>query len=228
MGCGQTMAQTPQQILLEQRLQEALSAQMESLSLWLRHELHDLNNALTPLLAGAGMAAMDPSLPAELKPLLREMETAAVEGARLVKRLQAVLPKGPLSAQPVALNDLLARVLQRLGGDARRVSVSAPNETIWLKVQSLAMEQTLETLIRQGLESPIGVVTILAAAKDDGVSILLRSNLPSAWAEATSPALEYTDLWPLLRALATLSPATLIGPEQGAGFCQITLCPPLA
>lgn len=222
------MVPTPQQRLLEQRLQEALHAQQESLSLWLRRELHDLNNALTPLLAGAGMAAMDPSLPPALKPLLREMETAAGEGARLVKRLQAVLPRGALSAQPVALNDLLARVLQRLGGDARRVSISAPTETLWLKVQSLALEQAMETLMRQGLESPIGVVTVLVSAKDDGVTILLRSNLPSAWAEETSPPPEHADPWPLVRALVALTPATMLGPEQGSGFCQVTICPPLA
>jgi signal transduction histidine kinase/ActR/RegA family two-component response regulator len=94
-------------VLNDARLFEA--QRLESVGTLAAGMAHELNNALVPVVMGAGLLKRA-ELPADLLPVVTNMEQSASRGAALLKQVLAFARGAPGTRVPVALADLFAQV----------------------------------------------------------------------------------------------------------------------
>jgi PAS domain S-box-containing protein len=96
----------------EARLRLALGATQKSLGVLAGGIAHDFNNLLTAILANAGLALTDLPPGSAVRPLVEQIEQAALRAADLTRQMLAYSGRGRFVLQPVSLS----RVVEEMAG----------------------------------------------------------------------------------------------------------------
>lgn len=102
---------------LEERIQKA--QKMESLGLLAGGVAHDFNNLLVGMMGHASLALLELADNSPVRPLVQQIETAALRASELTKEMLAYSGRGKFVIEPVSLSDLVQEIASLL-----RVSIS--------------------------------------------------------------------------------------------------------
>ncbi len=146
---------------LERRIQKA--QKMESLGLLAGGVAHDFNNLLVGVLGHAGLALMELPPESAVRPMVRQIETAAIRASELTKEMLAYSGKGKFLVEMIDLSVLVEEMAHLL-----KVTISKNAALQFDFADDLAALEGDPTQIRQIVMNLITNASE-AVGKDDGV-----------------------------------------------------------
>jgi two-component system, LuxR family, sensor kinase FixL len=190
MGVDITEPQALAMRLAEQKEQLARVSRIASMSELSSSIAHEINQPLAIILSNSQAAQRllerdSPDL-AELAEILKDIVSADIRAAEVIRRLRAILKRGEPVFEPVEAADMVDRVLQILDPalEAAEVSVSRriPKRLPTLLADRIPIEQVLINLVQNALEAMADngakgkLLTISCAAEDAGIRFTIRDN----------------------------------------------------
>lgn len=151
---------------LEGRIQQA--QRMESLAMLAGGVAHDFNNLLVGMLGHAGLALMELPPQSPTRPLIHQIETAALRASELTKEMLAYSGKGKFLVEAIDLSDLVEEMAHLL-----KVSISKNTKLEFDFAETLPSIEGDSTQIRQIV---MNLITNASEAMGDmGGSITIRT-----------------------------------------------------
>jgi two-component system, LuxR family, sensor kinase FixL len=190
MGVDITEPQALAMRLAEQKEHLARVSRIASMSELSSSLAHEINQPLAIILSNSQAAQRllerdSPDL-AELSEILKDIVSADIRAAEVIRRLRAILKRGEPVLEPVQAADMIDRVLQilepALHSAGAAVSRRLPKRLPTLLADRIPIEQVLINLVQNALEAmadngPKGkTLTISCAAEDGGIRFSIRDN----------------------------------------------------
>ena len=181
MGALAMATDVTQRRALELKVQHA--QKLESLGVLAGGIAHDFNNLLVGILANSSYALRKlPSADPKLRSSIEDVQTAAVRAAELTKQMLAYSGRGPVSMQPLDLNELVEEIAQLLAtvvSKRARVEFSLAAELPRVRADAAQLRQIVMNLMTNAsdaLGEQNGVIAIAT-----GVVQADRAYLESAY-----------------------------------------------
>jgi two-component system, cell cycle sensor histidine kinase and response regulator CckA len=165
---------------LEARLQQA--QRLESLGVLAGGIAHDFNNLLTAMLGFASLATMRLPDGSPVRPMLREIETAAQRAAELTQQMLAYSGRGKFVIDVVKVNKLVHEMAKLLQTVLSKKAVLQLNlEPATIEADAAQIRQVVMNLITNAsdaLEGQCGVISVRTGSLQANVEFLRSPFLP--------------------------------------------------
>lgn len=142
VGSFAVITDTTERRRLEERIQKA--QKLESLGLLAGGVAHDFNNLLVGMMGHAGLALMELERDSPVRPLVRQIETAALRASELTKEMLAYSGRGKFVTEAVHLSELVVEIATLL-----RVTIGKKIELEFDIAESLPSFEGDPTQLRQ-------------------------------------------------------------------------------
>jgi PAS domain S-box-containing protein len=186
-----------ERLALEIQVQQA--QKLESLGVLTGGIAHDFNNLLTAILANTSLAMMQLPPESPVRPALREIETAGLRSAELIRQMMAYAGKGRFRVEPLNLSKLIEEIthlLQTVISKKAVLRFEFPPELPTVKADATQIRQIVMNLITNASDAigdKSGVIAVRTGVTYADRTYLTTTHVPVNLPEGYYVYLEVAD-----------------------------------